>query len=196
MVDCHILHHTQNRRTDYLSTACRQLFINSSDFFSQLSTYSKCSQLMAHTLDCIKIRLFPIFPLLAPLPHPKGQFLMAYKKTLYECMYRRGQGDGKNYICTVAGHHGNLSQKYDIDIYNIYCRYILYIYVHMYTTHPLTQTHTHFGPTSFSGSGSRKKKNFCDNSFLQVFTGGLRTLKCCCFISFFFSPNSESKVLP
>lgn len=97
---------------------------------------------MTHTFNCIKIRLVPISPLPAPLPHPKGQFLMAYKKTLYECTYRRGQGDGKNYICTVAGHHSNLSQKYDIDIYNIYWRYILYIYVHMYTTHPLTQTHT------------------------------------------------------
>lgn len=165
MVDCHILHHTPNGRTDYLSTACRQLFINSSDSFSQFSTSSKCSQLITRAFDCIKIRLSPISPFLAPLPHPKGQFLMAYKKTLHECTYRRGQGDGKNYICTVAGHHGNLPQDYDIDIYNIYCRYILYIYVHMYTTHPLTQTHTHFGPTSFSGSGNRKQ-NFCDNSFL------------------------------
>lgn len=68
-----------------------------------------------------------------------------------------GWGDGKNYICTVAGHHGNLPQKYDIDIYNIYCRYILYIYVHMYTTHPLIHTHTHFGPTSSSGSENREE---------------------------------------
>lgn len=80
---------------------------------------------------------------------------MAYKKILYECTKRRGWGDGKNYICPVADHHSNLPQNYDIDIYNIYCRYILYIYVHMYAAHPLIHTHTHFGPTPFSGSGNR-----------------------------------------
>lgn len=111
---------------------------------------------MRHTFDFIKIRLFPIFPLLAPLPHPQGEFLMAYKKLLYGCTKRRGQGDGRNHIWTVAGRHGNPAQTSDRDIYNIYCRYILYIYVHTYTTHPLKHTHTHFGPTSFSGSGNRE----------------------------------------
>lgn len=104
-------------------------------------------------------------------------------------MHRRGWGDGKNYICTVADRHGNPPQKYDIDIYNIYWRYILYIYVHTCTTHPLTHTHTlnqhHFQVWEVGN-------NFCDNSLLQVLTGGLRTFKCCHY-NFFLLPIQKAK---
>lgn len=104
-------------------------------------------------------------------------------------MHRRGWGDGKNYICTVVDRHGNPPQKYDIDIYNIYWRYILYIYVHTCTTHPLIHTHT---SNQHRFQVWEVGNNFCDNSFLQVLTGGLRTFKCCHY-NFLFLPIQKAK---
>lgn len=145
---------------------------------------------MTQTFDFIKIRRLPMSPLLVPLPPVPTTFDGLPENLAW--MHRRGWGDGKNYICTVADRHGNPPQKYDIDIYNIYWRYILYIYVHTCTTHPLTHTHTlnqhHFQVWEVGN-------NFCDNSLLQVLTGGLRTFKCCHY-NFFSPPNSESKMLP
>lgn len=67
----------------------------------------------------------------------------------------------------------------------------------MYTCIPHTQSYAHARTLDQHHFQVQEigNNNFCDNSFLQVLTGGLRTFKCCRYI-FFFPPNSESKVLP
>lgn len=79
LVDCHILHQTQNRRTEHFN--CLQGTLHQFIWFSQFSIYPKCSQPMTHTFDFSKIRLFPMFPRLAPLPHPKGNFRWLTRKS-------------------------------------------------------------------------------------------------------------------
>lgn len=148
---------------------------------------------MTHTFDFSKIRLFPMFPRLAPLPHPKGNFRWLTRKS---CMNAH-TGEVRVmqrityvlWLVAIATFHRNMIQIYIIYIVDIY-------YTYMYTCIPHTHSHIHTRTLDQHHFQVQEieKKNFCDNSFLQVCTGGLRTLKCCCYI--FFPPNSESKVLP
>lgn len=87
---------------------------------------------------------------------------------------------------TMATFHRNMIQIYIIYIVDIYYTYIYTCIPHTHSRiHTRTLDQHHFQVQEI-------EKNFCDNSFLQVFTGGLRTLKCCCYV-YSFLPIQKAK---
>ena len=90
------------------------------------------------------------------------------------------------WLITMATFHRNMTQIYIIYIVDIYYTYIYTCIPH---THARIHTRT-LGQHHFQVQ--EIEKNFCDNSFLQVFTGGLRTVKCCCYVFLFSQFRKQS----